>query len=141
MNRVFVSIVLVVFVIAGLLAFQATQTGTSLVLLPSELLAEVERGVTEHPKLRVAGRVTADDVVYNLEPKIELKFHIEDPKSPQGKVFVVYEGLKPDMFAPGRDVIIDGYYEGEVLYARNLLTQCPSKYEAADPANYNETNS
>jgi len=38
------------------------------------------------------------------------------------------------MFAAGRDVIIQGDYIGGVLKANNLVTQCPSKYEPAAPA-------
>jgi cytochrome c-type biogenesis protein CcmE len=48
-------------------------------------------------------------------------------------VRVLYRNTKPDMFAPGRDVIIDGSFDGEKLVASRLLTQCPSKYEPAEP--------
>jgi cytochrome c-type biogenesis protein CcmE len=81
---------------------------------------------------------------YKVEPAIELKFSIEDPGNKPDKragvVPVVYAGIKPDMFAPGRDVIIDGDFDGSVLTATKLLTQCPSKYEppSADKA-YQQT--
>ena len=39
-------------------------------------------------------------------------------------------GIKPDMFADGRDVIVEGRYTGDVLHATQVLTSCPSKYEA-----------
>jgi len=48
-------------------------------------------------------------------------------------VAVVYRGLRPDMFSAGRDVIIDGSFEGGSVVANTLLTQCPSKYEAPSP--------
>ncbi len=36
---------------------------------------------------------------------------------------------KPDMFAPGRDVIVEGLLTGDsTLQARQVLTSCPSKY-------------
>lgn len=119
------------FVVAGALVFQASQSGTSTVLMPSELAAHAN---TPMSRIRVAGRVTALPVDYKVEPAIELKFSIEDPgtvadKKP-GVVPVVYNGIKPDMFAAGRDVIIDGDFVGGVLTANKLLTQCPSKYEA-----------
>lgn len=49
------------------------------------------------------------------------------------KVPVLYQGLRPDMFSAGRDVIIDGEYRDGVVVASTLLTQCPSKYEAPSP--------
>jgi cytochrome c-type biogenesis protein CcmE len=43
---------------------------------------------------------------------------------------VRYNGILPDMFADGRDVIVEGKVEGGVFRANTLLTTCPSKYEA-----------
>lgn len=43
---------------------------------------------------------------------------------------VRYNGILPDMFADGRDVIVEGKVENGVFHARTLLTTCPSKYEA-----------
>jgi cytochrome c-type biogenesis protein CcmE len=104
------------------------------VLLPSALAAEpVDAIVT---RIRVAGRVSADPIEYVVAPRFELKFAVLDPGSKAtgpGVLRVVYRGVKPDMFAPGRDVIMDGNFSGGVLEATKLLTQCPSKYEAPKP--------
>ena len=43
---------------------------------------------------------------------------------------VRYNGILPDMFAAGRDVIVEGRVEDGVFHAKALLTTCPSKYEA-----------
>ena len=43
---------------------------------------------------------------------------------------VRYNGVLPDMFADGRDVIVEGRVEQGVFQADTLLTTCPSKYEA-----------
>jgi cytochrome c-type biogenesis protein CcmE len=58
---------------------------------------------------------------------------VKDPKGTEQVVPVVYQGLKPDMFAAGRDVLIDGDYVGGVIKAAKLQTQCPSKYEPVAP--------
>jgi cytochrome c-type biogenesis protein CcmE len=44
--------------------------------------------------------------------------------------YVVSRGQpKPDMFAPGRDVIVEGKLgTGDTIEARQVLTSCPSKY-------------
>ena len=132
MNRLFISIVLVFLVVAGALVFQASQSGTSEVILPSTLASNLGKPMS---RIRVGGRVADLPVEYRVEPSIELKFSIEDPGSnpaskKPGTIPVVYNGIKPDMFASGRDVIIDGDFSSGTLTANKLLTQCPSKYEA-----------
>ncbi|MCB0317300.1 MAG: cytochrome c maturation protein CcmE [Bdellovibrionales bacterium] len=132
MNRKFISIVLVFLVFGSVLAYQATQQGTSVVLKPSEILSE--NAGKDLKRIRVAGRVTTEPVNYQVEPEIKLTFSIQDPGSDTESnsgvsIPVVYNSLKPDMFAAGRDVIIDGEFSGGKLIAYSLLTQCPSKYE------------
>jgi cytochrome c-type biogenesis protein CcmE len=47
---------------------------------------------------------------------------------------VNYQGILPDMFAEGRDVIVEGKYEdGQSLIAKTIMTRCPSKYEPEKP--------
>jgi len=117
------------------MVFHATREGSSPVLTPSELSQHSE----DIQRLRVAGRVAALPVDYQLQPDIKLKFSIinaeadEEPGAKFASVPVVYRGLKPDMFATGRDVIIDGEFVGGTVIASSLLTQCPSKYEAPHP--------
>ncbi len=137
MNKLFLSIIAVFVVLSALLLFQASKAGTSVVMLPTEVLAKANQEQTLS-RIRVAGRVADAEVNYIVEPNFELKFFIENPPKPgvesqAGILAVVYQGIKPDMFAPGRDVIIDGEFRGGTLYASKLLTQCPSKYEPPKP--------
>ena len=119
-------------VVGGLMIFQATRQGAAPVLLPSQILAQGPSAAL--PRVRAAGRVSEKEIHYITSPTATLSFSIEDPKHPEkGSVPVVYNGIKPDMFASGRDVIIDGEYKDGLLTASNLLTQCPSKYEPPDP--------
>lgn len=129
MNRTFLSLIFAFVAVGGLMVFQATRSESSEVVLPSELQARTK----DQPRIRVAGKVIAGTIDYTLQPQIVLRFSIENPGEGGGSLPVVYNGLKPDMFAPGRDVIIDGEYEGGVMKASKLLTQCPSKYEPPDP--------
>ena len=129
MNRVFLSIALVVAALGGFLFIQATKEGTSIVLTPSELSKN-----SNVDRVRVAGKVSPEKINYQVEPTIELRFSIEDPGKGGGvSVPVVYRSIKPDMFAAGRDVFIDGDYKAGLLTAQRLLTQCPSKYEPPTP--------
>jgi len=82
--------------------------------------------------VRVAGRVGAQSVNWNPST-LDLRFRLTSFDG-QGGVDVTYNGVLPDMFAEGRDVIVEGVYvAGGALQARTLLTSCPSKYEAEAP--------
>ncbi|MBX7142888.1 MAG: cytochrome c maturation protein CcmE [Oligoflexia bacterium] len=129
MNKIFYSILAVFVAVAAAMIFMATRSGTSSVYIPSQLLSEAG----DKMRVRVGGRVAESDINYQVEPTIELNFSVRDPgaPNPQQKIIpVTYKGIKPDMFAAGRDVIIDGDFVGGVLVASKLQTQCPSKYEA-----------
>jgi len=79
--------------------------------------------------LRVAGRVGSNSVDWNAAT-LDLKFRLANFEDKDG-VPVAYNGVLPDMFAEGRDVIVEGTYARDgSFHARTLLTACPSKYEA-----------
>jgi cytochrome c-type biogenesis protein CcmE len=101
--------------------------------------------------LRLAGRVRDGTVDWN-PATLDLSFVIQPiPPRPDGEkaaapapetappvdsrltLPVRYNGILPDMFAAGRDVIVEGRVERGVFHASNLLTTCPSKYEAGVP--------
>ncbi len=66
-----------------------------------------------------------------------LKFKLRDVKDPAGPtVDVVYRGSVPDLFASGRDVVIDGKLQNGIFVAApgSMVTKCPSKYSAIKPA-------
>ena len=90
--------------------------------------AMIDQGV------RVAGRVARGSLVKHTSAKgTEMTFAIGDFKGPgedAGEtVTVAYTGIVPDMFAEGRDVIIEGRYADGTLRAQQIMTSCPSKYE------------
>jgi cytochrome c-type biogenesis protein CcmE len=87
--------------------------------------------------VRVAGRVAAGSLSKNTSAKgTEMKFSLGDFEGAEvterttETIPVTYTGVVPDMFAEGRDVIIEGRYVDGVLQAKTIMTSCPSKYEA-----------
>lgn len=130
MGRIFLSLVIFFIVVGGILVYQATRGTSSLVLMPSELLAKAH--ASDLPRIRVGGRVV-EPIEYQTEPVFLLRFSVRDPKGGDQIVPVEYRGLKPDMFQAGRDVLIDGDFRGGKIVAAKLQTQCPSKYEPAVP--------
>lgn len=80
--------------------------------------------------LRLAGRVAPGSIEYDART-LRLRFHLAGFKDAGANtVPVMFTGIKPDMFADGRDVIVEGRYADGVLQAKQVLTSCPSKYEA-----------
>lgn len=94
--------------------------------------------------LRVAGRVVPDTIQWDPS-SLTLKFAITEPPPGEGQPAVtkvattataparfeiVSRGQpKPDMFAAGRDVIVEGILEQHnMVQAQQVLTSCPSKY-------------
>lgn len=85
--------------------------------------------------VRVSGRVTAGSVQRRTSANgTELRFTLGDfveggAGDTAGVIPVEFSGIVPDMFAEGRDVIVEGKYAGGTLRARTVMTSCPSKYE------------
>ncbi|HZC45453.1 MAG TPA: cytochrome c maturation protein CcmE [Candidatus Acidoferrum sp.] len=141
--RFFIGVGLIA-VAVGYLIFSAIRTTSEYYLTVTEVAArQSELG---GQALRVAGRVKPGTIAW--EPNtLTLKFEIvpipdvdaaaagavkpvvaSDPVSFR----VVSAGEpKPDMFAPGRDVIVEGKLgPGGAIAATQVMTSCPSKYKA-----------
>jgi cytochrome c-type biogenesis protein CcmE len=106
--------------------------------------AKTRQGELSGQMLRVAGRVVPGTVQWDPS-SLTLKFAITQPPPDDGqpavktiaatvlapaKFNVVSSGQpKPDMFAPGRDVIVEGLLTPDgTIQAHQVLTSCPSKY-------------
>ena len=96
----------------------------------------LKKAALANEDIRVAGRVQAGSIQWD-PAALNLTFvltPIEQEPTPvevtQAGVSVSYQGILPDMFAEGRDVIIEGLYTPEQqLVASTIMTSCPSKYE------------
>jgi cytochrome c-type biogenesis protein CcmE len=87
--------------------------------------------LTQPPKadgFRLDGQIAPGTVDYDQRIPA-LKFQMTDGNA---HIAVVYDGLKPDAFADGREVVVEGTYDhtARTLHASKLVTKCPSKYEA-----------
>ncbi len=129
MNRTSLRLILVTLAVVGsvtyLILSGVKQTGLQYMSV-TELAT-----LSQAPKsggFRLDGKVAPGSVVYDQrEPR--LSFKMTDGKEAIG---VVYEGLMPDAFAAGREVVVEGTYRhaDRTLVASKLVTKCPSKYEA-----------
>jgi cytochrome c-type biogenesis protein CcmE len=65
-----------------------------------------------------------------------LRFLVKNIKDGSASVPVVYRGTVPDLFKPTRHITVEGQMRNGSFVAvpGSLVTKCPSKYEAAKPA-------
>ena len=89
----------------------------------------VQRSAHAGEDLRVKGWVRQGSVKWDARTN-ELVFELarQDGADP---VPVAYKGILPDMFAEGREVVVEGRYAAGALGAKQIMTSCPSKYEPA----------
>ena len=79
---------------------------------------------------QVVGRPTGDANAEGLRFRLR---DVKDPSSPT--VLVIYKGSVPDLFAPGRDLVVEGELRNGTFVAApgTMVTKCPSKYTAIEP--------
>jgi cytochrome c-type biogenesis protein CcmE len=120
----------VIIAAIGYLMYTGVRETSSYYLTIQEFLPK--KDAYQNVPLRIAGRVKPGSVEYDPRT-LRLRFHIADftePTASEVSVPVDFTGIKPDMFGDGRDVIVQGQYASGVLEANQVLTSCPSKYEA-----------
>jgi len=139
--RFFIGAGLIVLAIGYLIVSSIRTTSEYYLTVPEVAARQSELG---GQALRVAGRVKAGTIDWDPN-SLTLKFEIgpiPDVDTAAGAVKpvvasdpvsfrVVCAGEpKPDMFAPGRDVIVEGKLgAGGVIAATQVMTSCPSKYK------------
>ena len=138
--RFFIGVGLIAVAI-GYLIFTSIRTTSEYYLTVPEVAArQSELG---GQAIRVAGRVKPGNIGWDPN-SLTLKFEIvpipDVDTAPVVKPVVAAEAVsfrvvaagepKPDMFAPGRDVIVEGKlgHDGAIA-ATQVMTSCPSKYK------------
>lgn len=116
----------VIIAAIGYLMFSGATGNTAYYLTVPELHQQLAR--VQGTALRVSGKVTDDPIHWDVQ-SLSLAFTMGEGTA---RVPVRYKGVKPDMFQPGAEVIVEGQIGSDgVLTASNLMTSCPSKYEEA----------
>jgi len=93
-----------------------------------ELKARGQAGVGQG--VRVAGVLDGNSVSWDAQA-LRLEFQLKD----QGeRLTIVHQGVKPDMFKDGAEVIVEGRLLADGTFeASKLLLKCPSRYESGAP--------
>lgn len=96
-------------------------------LTPSEVIEMQEQAYTK--KFRLGGIVADGSIQWDAK-KLLLSFQVFDGKS---AIPVSYQGVVPDTFENGVEIVVEGSYLPEGRFeATTLLPKCPSKYEPAN---------
>ena len=114
---------IIVFLAIGYLGFMGFQGSAVYYYMVSELM---EQGSTIYGEnVRVNGQVTPGSVEQEAQGTI-LRFTITDVEY---SLPVVYQGIVPDTFKVGNEVVVEGQLNSDGIFqAHTLMPKCPSKY-------------
>ena len=115
----------IIFSVIGYLIYAGIRDTRMYYVTPSELLELGEEGYGQG--LRIGGIVSDGSVEWDSD-SLFLTFSVEDGSQ---SLPVSYQGVVPDNFQTGVEIIIEGTYQNDgIFHAAVLLPKCPSKYEA-----------
>ncbi len=78
-------------------------------------------------RIRMAGNVQENSIDKSVD-QLHTRFQMVQEGN---AVTVQYQGITPDMFKDGAEVIVEGTYSQDgVFHADNLMAKCASRYEA-----------
>ena len=118
---------------------RAVALSTAALLLAGALVYTSFSGATEAASPSQLARSAESDRSYQLTGKVvdgsvrregeRLRFEIRD-RAGRTAIPVIYEGVVPDPFREGREVIVTGHVAGGTLVGErdSLVTKCPSKF-------------
>ena len=114
---------IIVFLAIGYLGFMGFQSSATYYYEVSEL---VDLGGSIYGEnVRVNGQVAPGSVEQEAG-SLNLKFSIIEGRK---SLPVVYEGVIPDTFKVGNEVVVEGYLDSAGIFQANtILTKCPSRY-------------
>ncbi len=116
---------IVIFLAIGYLGFMGFQGSATYYYTVSELM---ERGSLIYGEnVRVDGEVAPGSVEQEAQGTI-LRFTITDIEGEES-LPVIYQGVVPDTFKVGNEVVIEGQLNSDGIFQANtILAKCPSRY-------------
>jgi cytochrome c-type biogenesis protein CcmE len=111
----------------GYLAYAGMQKGWVYLVSVEQYAADPQLA---SQRVRLHGKVAADGFEAS-RAGMTAKFNLT---SGAASLAIAYRGTIPDLFAAGRDVVVEGKRDSSgVFKADVLMTKCASKYEAGSP--------
>ncbi|HUN64984.1 MAG TPA: cytochrome c maturation protein CcmE [Bacteroidota bacterium] len=117
--------------IGGAVIVGAIIFGASSFLQTNVEYADFRTAIDTHKKIQVKGEWQRGQESRFDAGKGQFSFFMKDEA---GTVMqVVYDGAKPNNFELATAIVVKGRADGRVFHASEILTKCPSKYEASSP--------
>ncbi len=116
---------IILLLAAGYLGYTGFMSGATYYYEVDELLAQGYSVNGEN--VRVNGQVAPGSVEQEAQGRI-LRFTMVDIEG-KGSLPVVYQGVVPDTFQVGGEVVVEGHLDSDGIFqAHTLMPKCPSKY-------------
>lgn len=118
------------YIIAGLIILVALVLGSLSFLESSIEYGTFTDAISTGKRIQVNGIWAKDEPTSFDIQNGQFKFFMQDNDGK--KLLVVYNGAKPNNFEIANSIVVKGKYMDGYFHATEILTKCPSKYEA-DP--------
>jgi len=116
---------IIVFLAISYLGYTGFQGSATYYYTASELIEHESSIYGEN--VRVNGQVAPGSVEQEAQGTI-LRFTIVDVEGEES-LPVVYQGVVPDTFKVGNEIVIEGHLNSDGIFQANtILTKCPSRY-------------
>ena len=129
-KKIYISALCIFVLGLGYLIYSGASDNSAYFLNVSEALA-MQPG--KLGQARLFGKAAEQGMTLR-EDSLGARFKLEDKDDAAKTVWVSYQGVVPDTFKPGVEVIVEGAVDpvsGD-FQAASLITKCPSKYQKAN---------
>ncbi|MCI0495563.1 cytochrome c maturation protein CcmE [candidate division KSB1 bacterium] len=124
MNKKLIIGGLIILLVVAYLFWSGMKDSSVYFLTVEEFFAQIDR--MEGKGTRINGDIVPGSIKWDA-PNLLLTFQLTDGKN---LLNVRHKGVAPDTFQEGLSVVVEGKYENGIFNATQIMTKCPSKYEA-----------
>jgi|YNPMSStandDraft_1061717.scaffolds.fasta_scaffold17076_2 cytochrome c-type biogenesis protein CcmE len=89
---------------------------------------DFQKAALKNKKVKIIGRLDKSENVQIDKKENKFSFILVDKKGNKAKVICL--GMPPNNFEHSTTVVATGKFENKIFFATQILTKCPSKYEA-----------
>lgn len=124
MNRKLLIGGVIILIVVAYLFWSGMKDSSVYFVTVDEFFAQIDQ--MEGKGTRINGDIVSGSIQWDA-PNLLLTFQLTDGKN---VLNVRHKGVAPDTFQEGLSVVVEGIYENGVFNATQIMTKCPSKYEA-----------
>ncbi len=124
MNKKLIIGGLIILLVVAYLFWSGMKDSSVYFLTVEEFFAQIDR--MEGKGTRINGDIVPGSIKWDA-PSLLLTFQLGGGNN---VLNVRHTGVAPDTFQEGLSVVVEGKYENGTFNATQIMTKCPSKYEA-----------